>query len=911
MYRKMLRKTMIYGFVGIFLGMLIVFPLVQNIPQVIPDKNQIIEQDNLENRTPFGQDNYNVLNSPFFENTTSISDWLKNEIIDNSTVQDNPGFPMYFSETSQDGNTITNDNHYFEDFAVFLDGLVYLLDMSKSEISQYFDTYRYSEFWDSNVSQQGYYSWVNSDWSDNSTVKELNGNAQIILTFIDWLISDQSNIETYNVDNYISNQWDVQNDLFYDSTHEVYNHSTSDHSKFAKDQFIASIAGFLIDRANHGDLESAKLNAFTIADDIMKYMISSPFFSMDSFQYRRDSDIPSVGTGLDEFKFLETNAYAIWALSEWYIELGTPEKGDQKYADTIEIAEKIFLTLNNTLWNETYSLFMNGMTKFNGLYDQTIFLKDNSIMLMAMQKLFEVTGNFTYYKVCMDMFNGIQNHFKDPNYGSYYTWINSLSSPEINTNKSLNTHSYLFRSLNSLSSLSERINSNMTTNATEFIKKESKSVNITAEYFFDLYSYYEQPQPDAEINFSVPIENADFFFSVRFPNGTLAYNVTQSGDENGTASIEFPILDDYPLGDYTVDMYANYTGILTSFNKISFSLIPGFSVQEYTLESESIRAGSSTSLNISINNTRIDNLTVSINLNGTNFANQTSEQVLLNGTLNNFTYDIVALADASFGPTSLLLEIMNDTSLNYTLEIPIMILSSIEIERIEQDAYVFHEFDFNIIVELQNIVNISQTVDISISGEFVTDIEVSQLLLSEESVLILVKTQISTNAPYGEITYNMNITRASDGNIIFNEDFISTVKIPLDILFLDVPDVSYHGKESQASCYIMNNLKSSQNISIFVDNETIKSNLTLIPGENLVDIPFGQKFMNSYEFGNKYYLIEIVDSNGNKIYEQLITTELKASVGSILLNYALPLIIPIAGIVVVRHMALENKKRLS
>ena len=66
--------------------------------------------------------------------------------------------------------------------------------------------------------------------------------------------------------------------------------------------------------------------------------------------------------------------------------------------------------------------------------------------------------------------------------------------------------------------------------------------------------------------------------------------------------------------------------------------------------------------------------------------------------------------------------------------------------------------------------------------------------------------------------YNINITRASDGNTITYEDFISTVKLPLDILLLDVPEISYHGKESQASCYIMNNMKSSQNISIFVDN---------------------------------------------------------------------------------------------
>ncbi|QEE15030.2 hypothetical protein DSAG12_00853 [Promethearchaeum syntrophicum] len=904
----MLRKTMIYGFIGIFLGMLIIFPSFQNIPQINPDNNQIIDQNNIENKNPFSQDNYNVLNSPFFENTTSISDWLKNEIIDNSTVQDNPDFPMYFSETSQDGNTITDNNHNFEDFAVFLDGLVNLLDLNKYQISQYFNTYKNSEFWDSNASSQGYYTSVNSDWSENSTVKELNGNSQIILTFIDWLISDQSNIETYNVESFISNQWDVQNNLFHDSSLlpiQIYNHSSIEDSKFAQDQFIAAIAGFLINRANNGDL-AIRDEGFDDANATMAYMIESPFFSLDAFEESRSSNL---GSSTNENKFLDTNAYAIWALSEWYLALGAPEKGDQKYVDSIENAEKVFHTINNTLWNETYSLFMNGMDNLNDNPDFTIYLKDNSIMLMAMQKLFEVTGNFTYYKVCMDMFNGIQKHFKDPVYGTYFTSIGTI---ETNKNKSLNTISYLFRSLNSLSSLSERINSNMTTNGTEFIKKEVFSVNITAEYFFDLYNYYDQPYyADAEINYSVPIEHADFFFSVRFPNETLAYNGSLQGDINGTAIIEFPILDEYPLGDYLVDMYANYTGIVTSFNQISFSLVPGFYVQEYTLDSESIRAGSSTSLNLSVNNTRMDNLTVSINLNGTNFANQTFAQVLLNGSLNSFTYEFTALSNASFGATSLFIEIKNESSLNYILEIPIVILSSIEIRRIEQDAYVFHDFDFKILVELLNVVDISQTVDISISGEYIIDLEISQLLLSQESVVVQLNTQISSNAPYGDINYSLNITRASDENTISYEEFISTVKLPLDILFLDVPEYSYHGKESQASCYIMNNLKTTQNISIFVDNETIKSNLTLIPGENLVDIPFGQNFMNPYKFGSNYYLIEIVDSNGNMIYEQLITSELKASVGSILLGYALPLIIPIAGIVIVRHMALENKKRLS
>ena len=908
MYLKTLRKTIIYGFIGIFLGMLILFPLIQNIPQVIPDKNQNNELSEVERNNPFVQDNYNVLNSPFFENTTPISDWLKNEIIDNSTVQDNPDFPMYFSETTQDGNTITNYNHYFEDFAVFLDGLVYLLDLDKNQISQYFNTYRYSEFWDSNISQQGYYSWVNQDWSNNSTVKELDSNAQIILTFIDWLISEQSNIETYNVENYISSQWNVQNNLFYDANYQLYNHSTSDHSKFAQDQFITAIAGLLYHRSNNGNLPDQS-GAFTLADNIMKYMISSPFFYKDSFEYRRDQDLPPFGSGTDEYKFLSTNAYAIWALSEWYIEMGAPEKGDQKYADTIEIAEKVFNTLNNTLWNETYSLFMNGMNKLNNLYDFTIRLKDNSIMLMAMQKLFEVTGNFTYYKVCMDMFNGIQKHFKDPVYGSYYSWLNATSSAEIDKNKNLNSLSYLFRSLNSLSSLSERVNSNITSNATEYIKKESFSANITAQYFFDLYDYYNKP--NAEINHTVTIENADFFFSIRFPNGTLAYNITVSGDSDGKASIEFPFLDDYPLGEYTVDIYANYTGIKTIFNKMSFSLTSGFIIQDYSLESESLKAGSSTSLNLSINNTRMENLTVNIYLNGSNFLNQSFQQILENGTLNNFTYTVNALANASFGLTSLFIEIKNETSLNYILEIPIVIESSIEVKRIEQDAYVFHDYDFEILIELQNTVNISQMVDISISGEYITNIKISQSLLPEKSIEIRLNTQISSNTPFGEIKYDINITRTSDNNIISYGEFISNVKLPLDILLLDVPAVSYHGKESQASCYLTNNLKTSQNISISVDNIIIKSNLTLIPGENLVDIPFGQKFMNPYEFGNRYYLIQILDFNGEILYKQLVVTELKASIGSILLGYVLPIIIPIAGIVIVRHMALENKKRLS
>ena len=56
------------------------------------------------------------------------------------------------------------------------------------------------------------------------------------------------------------------------------------------------------------------------------------------------------------YKDLATNAYGIWALVEWFLESGSPVY-DQFM---INMAQSIYLELNQYLWNSTYHLYMDG-----------------------------------------------------------------------------------------------------------------------------------------------------------------------------------------------------------------------------------------------------------------------------------------------------------------------------------------------------------------------------------------------------------------------------------------------------------------------------------------------------------------------------------------------------------------------
>ena len=245
--------------------------------------------------------------------------------------------------------------------------------------------------------------------------------------------------------------------------------------------------------------------------------------------------------------------------------------------------------------------------------------------MLALKYLFEATGNFTYMNTINQMINSIITNFRDPTDGVYYKEvdpaINGNSNGTMNTNKNFGTEAYLFRALRRVSTLSEEMNCNITTNATDiqgdFIKDDDIAVNISANAQFSFNQY-----PNTNNYLNSPFPNATFFFVVRYPNNTQIATQTQTGNVNGNANFTFNLTPNLPIGVYNISMRINYTGFLAVFNSTTFNLISGMQVLNYTMNSQCY-AGDVENLSLTLNSSRAENTSFAVSLSSETIYNVT------------------------------------------------------------------------------------------------------------------------------------------------------------------------------------------------------------------------------------------------------------------------------------------------
>ena len=110
-------------------------------------------------------------------------------------------------------------------------------------------------------------------------------------------------------------------------------------------------------------------------------------------------------------------------------------------------------------------------------------------------------------------------------------------------------------------------------------------------------------------------------------------------------------------------------------------------------------------------------------------------------------------------------------------------------------------------------------------------------------------------------------------------------------------------------CQLMNNLDVNQTVS-YSSNGVNGSAYILLPGLNTIEIPISVPF-NPYELGTISVDFKLYNSQSSMIYENQLVYTVQMSTWSLIVGYILPLLIPAVLIVVVRHIDIENKKRLS
>jgi hypothetical protein len=823
---------------------------------------------------------------------------------------------LFYGLSNANGSEILDKNHYFEDYIVYLDGLSDVLRLSEISVLSSFLQLKNSKFYDSN-NPKGYFSYLNENRTKNSGIKEFDDNIQILLTFADWAVSSVYDGEIYELGTSLNDAWLALENNFLDSTssYKGFNHTINITEYYIRDQLMAAIAGFQLYRADKLTDEAHKTvaaRANSTATSIMQHLLNTTdssnliYDNYNSFQFRRNANYAKpTGQGYTD-KELTTNAYGIWALCEYYLQSKMSLPG------VLEKAEKTYQFLNSSLWNSTFKLYSTN-TSQDGLLisNKSMMLKDNAIMMTALTKLFETTGNMTYFERIMELLEGIKTYLYDDLFGNYYTSINPENLVK-DTNKSFNAHAYLFRAYRTVSELYQYLSTTLDLNSTQIVKSIESIVNITLRMNMDVKKNLTLGNGD-KIYFEkkINITNPNMFVVTRFPNGSVIDSYNLNGTEFGNASMNISLYENYPIGEYTIAMYANYTGLYTIFNFTSFNLISGLSLKNYTWNSTKLYPSETYNLNLTINSTRYDNNSFNIECESEIFDGKPLfiNNVIDNGTVKNVSLSLPISAGANFGKFPLYLLFYHNNTLYDNITINVEILSPVEVIQIVQEKIGVQNFEYSTRVYLKSLISKPINCSILFSSEsFAANDSKIVDLAAFSSKNITMNTTISNTTSIGMSEFQINISRTIDSELIISQKFYLETKNKFEILGLQMAANSIHWEQNYALLQIINNAPIDQDITVRINNKLIKGSFPVIYGINSINIPVINNW-NAYSLGDQYFVMQIYDGN-TLIYEETLVTRFSVSVASLIVGYIIPILIPLIGVVIFRHMELENKKRL-
>ena len=262
---------------------------------------------------------------------------------------------------------------------------------------------RDSIFWYQDIVDPNNYGFVKS--IDNSTGQILDDTRFLIDNIMPiFLLIDNigSEINTITIDSKFPKDSIeemfllINSSQFWDETYEGFYDHNSTTNKFAESNMYATLAALEIRRIyDELNLDNTIENrAYEIANLTIDRLLSELWDNTDGgFEYYGKNDWSSEAGST--YKYLQTNALGIITLLEYWIDSGM--KNDSTYFRNATF-----------LFNKMESLWDSGFNAYEQFRDSTwsgiplinatfINLEANAVMMSACLKLFEYTGNITYY----------------------------------------------------------------------------------------------------------------------------------------------------------------------------------------------------------------------------------------------------------------------------------------------------------------------------------------------------------------------------------------------------------------------------------------------------------------------------------------------------------------------------------
>ncbi len=883
------------------------------------DLDEVIDSKN-ENLFNFDQNNLDIatdismLQNPFIENFDLLRIFFDNNYKSSLDLD----ISLYFREGDTSG-IISNDTIYSEDNLLMYNSLMNK-ELDPTEIFDIYLKLKSTPLWYEDDNEQFNYGFVES--VDNSTGQVKDDDRDLIDNLLPIFLLIE-NIGEYIDDISINGKFPkdsieemfflINSTDFWDETYDGFAVSNSTFDKHSESNFFGILANLLIHQTYYHQLNLKNAitdKAYDLANKTMNSIINDMWDDNDNaFRYKADYKWnPFVVAGGTHYH-LDVNALGIITLLEFWV--GSGMESDSPF---LEKAVDLYNSLDDNLWNLTGDDLYSNIAQPNWfLSDGSTNLNSNALMLEACIRLFQLTGNITYYNRAIELFNSFENNLYD-SVNKAYDFSLADSSKNFNSNLKL-CDAYLKASETYSSTILEG-NYNLTATVPDLVFNQD-IMNLTSVYAFENTEYYYNLSIDSYVPFTTRhnITDADINYIFKYPNGTFLYQFEiNSPAESHT--LNYIIEETLPMGEgYYIYIWANKTYFTLADTIKRFNVNSGLINETIEGLVSFLYQGPLLNITLPINYTRRDNLTLTASLEGRDIINFTAQEVNFTATteLEEFTYisfNLTARPGAIPGPSEIVFKITKGNILYLEIKKIIEIGYSFDYEYLLYQSKVVSGENIDIFLDLINYLpNATQSLNVSFTGKTENSIETfSQEVTLDKKEIRSISFNLRTleNIEDDIIKIEMNILQNT--TIYYAEELTIEIIPKFEIISVSFPGKISQGAPAYFIATIKNNLENSEVFSLYVNGKLVQSNINeLIPGENRIEkkiIPTN----NPYEFGTKIYRVILEDSENKEIARFYFKVVLELSTFNLIIFYIVPVIIPIGIMLYFLNKQIKHKK---
>ncbi len=696
----------------------------------------------------------------------------------------------------------------------------------------------------------------------------------------------------------------INSSQFWDDVYGGFYNTNSTTNKYAESNLYAVLAFLEI----HRIYEQLSLNvdiknrAFELANITMNKLLDKLWDNTDGgFEYYGKNDWSSESAST--YKYLQTNALGIITLLEYWKESGM--QNDSTYFKNATI----LFNLIDTLWDSGFKAYeqyrdssWSGIPIVNATF---IELEANSLMMSACLKLFEYTGNRTYYDRAWQLYNTFESSFYDPSVNSYRESIDPVDNDKnFHTNLKL-CEAYLnaFEIYTNTQLTSEY---NVTSEIPDFIFNQDV-LNITSIYsyketdqFYNITTKMYEP-----FTIEYQIDSASISYLFKNPENVILNTISQQVTSTSTTFL-YNITDAFEIGQgYYLQIYVNSTNFGMSHILKQFNVISGLVDSPILGLPSVLYQGPVVNITIPINNTRNQNVNLTVSMEGIDIINDTQDLTFNTLVLTNVTFNLTTTLGAAVGPhvINFIFAAGNITFLE--ISILINIGHSFDYTNfIYQNTIVDGMSAFASLTLINFLPNSTQTVNISFYEED-TLILREELHLYEKEIKTVYYDLDYTDTETHIVKVTMNISKG-DTNFYSKQFNVEIIK-KFEIISASFPETILQGSVAQFILIIQNNHEVSEPFILYVNGIPVETNLKgLGPGINRI-VAEVIPSINPYDFGKKSYTFEIKDSMDKPLVKYYYEVQMELSSFNLVLFYILPVLIPICIILVYKNKEIKNK----